>query len=94
MSLRRMMHISQTACIHHIHQLLKLQFRHLKEMAPLEPEMWLCMSSKKIAWTPHRVKEFAVPLPETANNNKTLQSNWCRPKNLESTSLSKLSHTL
>ena len=62
-------------------------FRHLKEMAPLEPEMWLCMSSKKIAWTPHRVKAFAVPLPETANNNKTLQSNWCRPKNLENTSL-------
>lgn len=58
-------------------------FRHLKEMAPLEPEMWLYMSSKKIAWTPHRVKAFAVPLPETANNNKTLQSNWCRPKNLK-----------
>jgi hypothetical protein len=42
---------------------------------------------QKIAWTPHRVKAFAVPLPETANNNKTLQSNWCRPKNLENTSL-------
>ena len=29
-------------------------FRYLKEMSPLEPEMWLSLSSKKIAWTPHR----------------------------------------
>ena len=36
-------------------------FRYLKEMSPLEPEMWLSLSSKKIAWTPHRSKRFCVP---------------------------------
>ena len=42
-------------------------YRHLKEMAPLESEMWLSLSSKKIAWTPHRLKKFSVPLPQTVD---------------------------
>ena len=62
-------------------------FRYLKEMSPLEPEMWLSLSSKKIAWTPHRLKHFSVPLPDFAENNKTLQAYWSRPKSLERLSL-------
>jgi hypothetical protein len=62
-------------------------FRYLKEMAPLEPEMWLSLSSKKIAWTPHRLKRFYVPLPESASTNKLLQAYWSRTKSLEHLSL-------
>jgi hypothetical protein len=62
-------------------------FRHLKEMAPLEPEMWLSLSSKKIAWTPHHQRKFTVPIPATASNNKILQAYWSRPRRLGNVSL-------
>jgi hypothetical protein len=62
-------------------------FRYLKEMAPLEPEMWLSLSSKKIAWTPHRLKRFYVPLPEFASTNKILQAYWSRTESLDRLSL-------
>ena len=55
-------------------------YRHLKDMAPLEPEMWLVHSSKKIAWSPHRLKKFTVPMPTTTSNNKLLQKYWSRPR--------------
>lgn len=58
-------------------------FRFLKEMTPLEPEMWLSLSSKKIAWTPHRSKRFYVPLPEFAATNTILLAYWSRPKSLD-----------
>ena len=48
-------------------------YRHLKDMTPLEPEMWLVHSSKKIAWSPHCLKKFTVPMPTTTSNNKLLQ---------------------
>ena len=53
-------------------------FGHLREMAPLEPEMWLSMSSKKVAWTPHRTRRFVVPLYHKVVENKTVQSYWIR----------------
>ena len=62
-------------------------FRYLKEMSPLEPEMWLPLSSKKIAWTPRRSKRFSVPLPKYVEDNKILQAYWSRPKSLERLSL-------
>ena len=49
--------------------------------------MWLSLSSKKIAWTPHRSKHFCVPLPEYVEDNKILQAYWSRPKSLEHLSL-------
>ena len=58
-------------------------FRYLKEMSPLEPEMWLPLSSKKIAWTPRRSKRVSVPLPKYVEDNKSLQAYWSRPKSLE-----------
>ena len=62
-------------------------FCYLKEMSPLEPEMWLSLSSKKIAWTPHRSKRFSVPLPKYVEDNKILQAYWSRPKSSEYLSL-------
>lgn len=62
-------------------------YRHLKQLAPLEPETWLAMSSKKIAWTPHRVKRFAVPLPDNVNSNKVMQMYWPRPNSLHTLTL-------
>ena len=52
-------------------------FRHL----------WLSLSSKKLAWTPHRLKKFTVPIPTNAANNKILQTYWSRPKRLENLTL-------
>lgn len=56
-------------------------FRHLKEQSILEPEMWLAMSSKKTAWTPHRVKHFTAPYPNMADSCKLLQS-YCKRSNV------------
>ena len=47
-------------------------YRHLTEMMPLEPEMWMSLSSKKISWTPHKTKKFAVPLPNTIGRSNLL----------------------
>ena len=62
-------------------------YLRLKDMMPLEPEMWLGLSSKKIAWNPHRLKKFTVPIPATASNNKLLLKYWFRPKRYHSFSL-------
>ena len=62
-------------------------YRHLRDMKPLEPEMWLLLSLKKIAWNPHRLKKFTVPTPTTATNNKVLQKYWSRPHHLNRLSL-------
>ena len=78
----------QSECLYSPHTSpYQAAFRHLKEMAPLEPEMWLSLSSKKIAWTPHRQKKFTVPIPATASNNKILQAYWSRPRRLGNVSL-------
>lgn len=58
-------------------------YRHLREMKALEPEMWLTLSSKKVAWTPHRCKNFVVPLYSNTNENKIIQRYWNRPSNHE-----------
>ena len=62
-------------------------YRHLKDMMPLEPEMWLSLSSKKIAWTPYRVKKFTVPTPTSVSNNKMVQKYWARPRRFHTPSL-------
>ena len=40
-------------------------YRHLRALRPLEPEMWMSLSSQKIAWTNSRTKSVTVPTPET-----------------------------
>ena len=68
-------------CLYDVHTTpYQAAYRHLKEMAPLEPEMWLSLSSKKIAWTPHRLKKFSVPLPQTVENNKLVNTYWANVK--------------
>ena len=62
-------------------------FRFLKEMAPLEPEMWPSLSSKRIALRPHRLKRFYVPLPDFASNDKIVQAYWSKPRSLDRLSL-------
>lgn len=62
-------------------------YRHLKEMRPLEPEMWMSLSSKKIAWTPHRIKKMALPLPDNVESNKTITKYWARPTSMQHLSL-------
>jgi len=38
-------------------------YRHLRGLRPLEPEMWLSLSSKKVSWSKSRTKKIAVPVP-------------------------------
>ncbi len=71
-------------CLYTVHTTpYQAAFRHLKEMTPLEPEMWLSLSSKKVAWNPHRVKKFAVPLPNTIHENTIVNKYCARPNNLQ-----------
>ena len=62
-------------------------YRHLRELRPPEQEMWLALSFKKIAWNPHRLKKFTIPMPTTASHNKVLQKYWSRPHHFNSLSL-------
>ena len=71
-------------CLYTVHTTpYQAAFRHLKEMTPLEPEMWLSLSSKKVAWNPHRVKKFAVPLPNTIHESTIVNKYCARPNNLQ-----------
>ena len=36
-------------------------YRHLRGLRPREPEMWMSLSAKKIAWTNSRTKQVTVP---------------------------------
>ena len=40
-------------------------YRHLRALRPLEPEMWMSLSSQKIAWTNSRTKSITVPTGQT-----------------------------
>ena len=40
-------------------------YRHLRALRPLEPEMWMSLSSQKIAWTNSRTKSITVPTRQT-----------------------------
>lgn len=57
--------------------------RHLMQNKPAEPEMWLLMSAKKIAWSCSRTKRYNVPTSETIADDKVALRYWGRPKKLE-----------
>jgi hypothetical protein len=60
---------------------------HLISSKPAEPEMWLSLSSKKIAWSCSRTKRFTVPKMESAAGNNTLQKYCQRPNSYDTLSL-------
>ena len=37
-------------------------YRHLRGLRPHEPEMWMSLSAKKIAWSQSRTKQFSLAL--------------------------------
>ena len=45
--------------------------RYVMDMKPAEPEMWLALSSTKIARSPSRTKRYNIPSVETCENDKT-----------------------
>ena len=49
-------------------------------MAPLRARDVAFFVFKNLAWTPYRTKHFAVPIPETAPENKILLKYWARTK--------------
>ena len=48
--------------------------RYVMDMKPVEPEMWLALSSTKISWSSSRTKAYTVPGHEKAFEDK-LQKN-------------------
>ena len=60
-------------------------YRHLRGLPPREPEMWMSLSTKKIAWSQSRTKLFS-PISHS-KSNITLHERYCkRPINEESIS--------
>ena len=60
-------------------------YRHLRGLRPREPEMWMSLSTKKIAWSQSRTKQFS-PISHS-KSNITLHERYCkRPINEESIS--------
>ena len=42
-------------------------YRHLRGLRPREPEMWMSLSAKKIAWSQSRTKQFTANIQSQAN---------------------------
>ena len=57
-------------------------YRHLRALRPLEPEMWMSLSSQKIAWTNSRTKSITVPTRGT-EVSKVYKAYLERPKTQE-----------
>ena len=54
-------------------------YRHVKDLKPCEPEMWLFMSSMKMLWSKSHMKDFVVPVSSNALCNVTYQKYSKRP---------------
>lgn len=59
-------------------------FRYLKSLTPCEPEMWMTLSTVKIAWSCSRTKRYVVPVPERVQQNKEATRYRQRPVSMES----------
>ena len=57
-------------------------YRHLQGLRPREPEMWMSLSAKKIAWSQSRTKQFS-PASESKSNLQTHERYCKRPVNEE-----------
>ena len=53
-------------------------YRHLRGLRPREPEMWMSLSAKKIAWSQSRTKQFS-PASESRSNLQTHERYCKRP---------------
>ena len=50
-------------------------YRHVRTLKPLEPEMWLALSSIKMSWLPSQRKKLSVPPIQRLHENRTYQKN-------------------
>ena len=58
-------------------------YRHVKEMQPCEPEMWLSMTSIKMSWSNSRTKEYVVPNADRVEHDKIHAKYLARPDTME-----------
>ena len=56
-------------------------YRFLKALRPLEPEMWISLSSKKISWSESRTKKFTVPIRSSIESEA--HKNYSKRKRVE-----------
>ena len=61
----------------------KAAVKHLMSNRPAEPEMWLELSSKKVAWMCSRTKRYNVPTSDTIKTDKIANAYWKRSKTYE-----------
>ena len=62
-------------------------YRYVRSIKPLEPEMWLQLSSTKMSWSSSRRKKFRVPPIENLNQNRAYQKYLTRPAQFQNLSL-------
>ena len=57
--------------------------RHLKDLHPCEPEMWMTFASINLAWSSSITKKYTPLTSLTVENNTTARKYRERPQNLE-----------
>ena len=57
-------------------------YRHLKCLRPLEPQMWMSLTSKKISWSQSRTKKLTVPLRDSIQPES--HKAYCKRPEIES----------
>ena len=60
-------------------------YRHLKGLRPLEPQMWMSLTSKKISWSQSRTKKLTVPIRDSVQP-ESHKANCKRPDTEEALS--------
>ena len=54
-------------------------YKFLKGLRPLEPQMWMSLTSKKISWTQSRTKKLTVPISDSVQP-ESHKAYWKRPR--------------
>ena len=57
-------------------------YRHLRGLRPREPEMWMSLSAKRLAWSQSRTKQFTANVQSQANLKS--HEKYCKRPNEES----------
>ena len=62
-------------------------YRHLREMTPCEPEMWVHLTARKIAWSNLSRKKFVPPKYAKVHENAICSKYWQRPTSQDDLSM-------
>ena len=66
---------------------LQAAYRHMSDMSPCEPEMWMSFCGVKMSWSSSGTKRFIAPSSTVARDDATIKKYFERPANMENLSL-------